>query len=127
VSHDHLYVNHVSIPRRLLGAVLGYDDYRECKVCARLVPAELLTEADKQRAREYTLLAWVRNGLTMTGQEARDALRLHKVSEDVIGTLMVNAGGYGSGTAWLGDDQFLTVRRHGSDAYIIHIDALVGA
>jgi uncharacterized protein YbjT (DUF2867 family) len=63
----------------------------------------------------------------MTGQDARDALRLLKVSDDVIGTLMVNASGYGSGTAFLGDDQFLTVRRDEYGSFTIHTDELVGA
>jgi hypothetical protein len=50
---NHLYINHVSIPHRLFGAVLGYDDYRECKLCARRVPADSLTDEERQRARTY--------------------------------------------------------------------------
>jgi hypothetical protein len=38
----HDYSIRLAIPLKTAGAVLGYDDYRECRWCSRRVPAAAL-------------------------------------------------------------------------------------
>lgn len=38
-SHEHDYSIVLAIPRKSMGAVHGYDDYRECRHCGQVAPA----------------------------------------------------------------------------------------
>ena len=41
---EHDYSIMLAIPRKLAGAIHGYDDYRECRHCGKRAPAEAVTQ-----------------------------------------------------------------------------------
>jgi len=50
---DHDYSIMLAIPRKIAGAITGYDDYRECRHCGRRAPASAVTEESMGKAQRH--------------------------------------------------------------------------